>query len=638
MKLFAKRTTTSLLHTSLLFVFVIAAQASVFAQREMPISTVQGKTNLSPYERQIVRISGIVTARTRNGFFVQTPDARTDKDPMTSEGIYVFTRTDPPAEAVPGNMVLVAGRVEEFRPQADNYGLTITNLVFTPGRDIFSVLSKGNALPKPVVITAEDMRPNTFDQLEKYEGMRVIVEEMTTVAPSGGRVDPRTETVTPDGVFFGVLKGTPRPYREPGMDVRMFFGSVDRDKWKKEIPRLQIFDSNPELIRVDTDEQVGGNAVNIPAKINLKNIVGVLHYAWSRYTIFTDPDAGVKVESSISPLPLPPPGERQFSVAGINIESFFDEEDDPDVREDVATPEAFQKRLTKISRAVREYLQLPDIIGIVEAENIKTLERLAEKINADARAAGIADPKYTAHLFEGNDPRGIDNGYLVKSSRVRVISVKQFGKDERYRNLSTRNEDLLNDRTPIVLEAEIPVPAAAQSLRLTVVNNHLRSLRQVDDPKEGPNVRLKRKLQAEYLARWINERQKADPNERILVIGDLNAFQFSDGLVDVVGTIKGTPAAKDSVLVPTDDLVERDLINLVDMINVAERYSYIFDGSAQTLDHFLVNEPLRRHIAGFGFLRVNADFPQSYRADGGRVERFSDHDPAVGFFSLDPAQ
>ena len=39
---------------------------------------------------------------------------------------------------------------------------------------------------------------------------------------------------------------------------------------------------------------------------------------------------------------------------------------------------------------------------------------------------------------------------------------------------------------------------------------------------------------------------------------------------------------------------------------------------------------------GFGYLRVNADFPESLRNDDSRPERYSDHDPAIALFSLDP--
>ena len=137
------------------------------------------------------------------------------------------------------------------------------------------------------------------------------------------------------------------------------------------------------------------------------------------------------------------------------------------------------------------------------------------------------------------------------------------------------------------------------------------------------------------MAKFVQERQKADPTERIALIGDFNAFQFNDGIMDVIGTIKGKPAAKDQVLFASDDLVNPDLTNLVDLIDKNQQYSYVYGGNAQVLDHFLVTDTMKKHLAGFGYVRVNADFPEAFRGDANRVERFSDHDPAIGYFSFD---
>jgi predicted extracellular nuclease len=128
---------------------------------------------------------------------------------------------------------------------------------------------------------------------------------------------------------------------------------------------------------------------------------------------------------------------------------------------------------------------------------------------------------------------------------------------------------------------------------------------------------------------------KQDPTERIAVIGDFNAFQFNDGILDVIGTIKGRPAGKDEVLKPSEDLVDPDLTDLVDVINEKDRYSYSFDGNGQVLDHILISDALKNHVSGFGYARVNADFPEVFRNDADRVERFSDHDPASAFFTFD---
>ncbi|HMS08356.1 MAG TPA: hypothetical protein PKE66_02640 [Pyrinomonadaceae bacterium] len=605
------------------------------AQREYPIAAIQGSRNISTLENQFVRASGVVTARLRNGFFIQTPDGQTDNDPKTSEGIFVFTRAEPPPDAVPGNAVTVSGRVTEFRPGNVLATLTITEISYTQGRDFFAVTAKSVALPKPVVLSPDDFKPNSVDQLEKYEGMRVAVTTMSVVAATGGRVDAKTETVESDGTFFGVLKGFPRPFREPGLEPLFFLTSPDREKWKKDFPKIPIFDGNQELIRVDTRSQISSTPMNVMAGQELKDVTGVLHYGFGRYTILTDAGAPPAVAGGIRPLPLPPPTERQFSIAAMNIETFVDDEDDPNIREDVATKEAFEKRVKKVSRAINELASRPDIIAVVEAENLNVLRQLAKAVNAGAVAAGLPDPKYEAFLEEGNDGRSIDVGFLVKGSRVTVRSAKQLGKNERFSEPGGRGDAILHDRPPFVIEAEIRDEKTGTPFRLTVMSNHLKSLRGITDERDGPRVRAKRALQAEYIAKWVNERQKADPNERIVIAGDLNAFQFNDGLVDIIGTLTGKPTPKDAVLASSPDLIERDLINLVDLIQAAQKYSYVFDGSAQSLDHIIINEPMRKHLNGFGYLRVNADFPKAFRADGERIEGFSDHDVAVAYFTLD---
>jgi uncharacterized protein len=629
-----------ILHIGVAVLFLVA---SISAQREAAIGEVQGSKNESALEGQTVRATGIVTARYRTGFFIQTPDDKVDADPNTSEGIFVFTGAPvpwrpPPLEATIGALVTVTGKVEEFRPRADANTLSITEISM-PGADGLRVISTANPLPKPYVLTVADFKSRSVDQLERFEGMRVAIAEMTVIAPTGGRVDVKTASAEGNGTFYGVVKGVARPFRTPGFDLGefLFLDQKEKDKMKAAVPKLQIFDSNPERLRIESGAQLGAKELNAPSNIDLKGVTGVLHYSYRTNTIFIDPDAKIEVSSSRKTVPLPATTARQFSVAGMNLENFFDDKDDPDIKEDVVTAEAFQRKSTKIAAAIRDYMAMPDVIGVVEAENLDGLKRLADRINKDAVAAGKLDPKYDAYLVDGNDGRGIDVGFLVKTSRMKVLESKQFGKSEKYKNPNTGEDNFLNDRPPLLLRVSIDDAKTGKPFEFTVVANHLKSFLGFTDPKQMDNVRLKKKLQAEFLARWVEERQKANPAERIILLGDFNAFQFNDGVMDMIGTIKGKPSPKDSVLIASDDLVTRDLIDLVDAIAAGQRYSYVFDGNAQVLDHVIINEPLRRHINGFGYVRVNADFPESMRNDETRPERYSDHDPAVAYFSLDEA-
>ena len=610
---------------------VFAFSTAAFAQKERTIGEVQGDKNASPFVGDSVKLTGVVTARLKSGFFIQSPDDKTDGNAATSEGIYVYTGNEAAGEATIGNLVAVSGTIVEFRPKNEPASLPLTELSVKRGTDSVNVISKKNALPKPVILTEADFKSNQIDQLEKYEGMRVQINALTVVSPTNGRVDDKNAASSSDGVFFGVLKGMPRPFRAPGMDVYNYYFSKDKDDLKKNSPKLPIFDSNPEAIRFDSDEQLGAPALDVTVRAEIRNLVGVMHYGYQKYTIL--PDAGAKPEigNLIKSVPLPAPTDRQFSVVGMNLENFFDNEDDPSMKEDLVTLEGFEKRLKKISAAVRNYMRAPDVIGIIEVESLPVLKKLADRLNADALAANQPNPKYEAYLIDGNDGRGIDVGYLVKTSRVSVVEVKQLSKDVKISFVTGKGDENLHDRPPLLLKATILDPKTNQPFAFTVVVNHLKSLLGY----ETDRVRVKKKMQAEDLAKFVQERQKADPTERIVLVGDFNAFQFPDGVLDVIGTIKGKPAAKEQILMASEDLVNPDLTNLVDLIKEDQRYSYVYDGNAQTLDHMLVTETMKKHLAGFGFARLNADFPETYRGDAARAERFSDHDPAIAYFSFD---
>lgn len=275
-------------------------------------------------------------------------------------------------------------------------------------------------------------------------------------------------------------------------------------------------------------------------------------------------------------------------------------------------------------------LQTPDVIGVVEVENLSALQSLAAKVNSDT--AGVTN--YTAYLTEGNDIGGIDVGFLVDANRVTVASVTQFGKTATFTNPDTLALETLNDRPPLLLEASIPRPDASL-YEFTVIVNHFRSLIGVEtDDASGRRVRAKRAAQAEYLADLVQTRQTADPTEKIIVIGDFNAFEVNDGYVDVIGTILGTPAPASEVVDPTSDLLNPNMTNLIETLPANVRYSYSFDGNAQVLDHSIVNAAMLPSLSQFAVGHLDADFPEIFRSDSNRPERISDHDAPVAYFDL----
>jgi uncharacterized repeat protein (TIGR01451 family)/fimbrial isopeptide formation D2 family protein len=345
------------------------------------------------------------------------------------------------------------------------------------------------------------------------------------------------------------------------------------------------------------------------------------------------------------------PAGNEFTVASYNLERFFDDVNDPGIGEPVLTAAAFDNRLNKASLGIRNHLGAPDVLGVVEIENLSTLQALAARISADAIAAAQPDPEYDAYLVEGNDVGGIDVGFLVKTAevspgvpRVAVNAVVQENAGELFVNADSSTE-LLNDRPSLRLDAVVNDPNG-ETFPVTVIVNHLRSLIDVNSIAPGSNgwatagerVRAKRLQQAESLANLVEARQTVDPSENIILVGDFNAYEFNDGLADSMNVIAGTPPPDNETAVPGDgiDLVTPDLDNLFDTPPPAERYSFIFDGQTQNIDHVLVNGALAAATVArrVEHPRINADFPAVDRNDPGTPRRLSDHDPVVGFFAV----
>jgi predicted extracellular nuclease len=598
------------------------------AAADVPIHGIQGAGASSPLVGQSVTTTGVVTALRTNGFYLQALDGEADADPATSEGVLVFTSSAPPAAAAVGNRVRVSGSVLEYRPSADPASPPLTEI---GGGVSVALLSSGNPLPAPVLLTSADLSPaGPADRLERYEGMRVHVPALLVVAPTGGSVDEANATGRSNGVLVGVLPGTPRPFREAGADplTPLPAGSPCC------VPR---FDGNPERLRVDTDGLAGRAPLDVASGTTLQDVVGPLDYGFRTYTLL--PESRPVATGSPAARAVPVPSSGELTVGSLNLQRFFDAEDDGEGT--TLTPTAFSARLAKAALAIRTFLRTPDVLAVVEVEDLPTLRALAARLSADALAAGAPDPAYQAFLEGGNDPGGIDVGFLV-ASRVAVLSVVQEGKGATYTDPTTGSPATLNDRPPLVLTARWAAPGGTD-LVFTVVANHLRSLNDSElDSTTGRRVRAKRQAQAEYLATLLARLQAEGGGAPLLAVGDFNAFELSDGLVDVIGTVCGAPAPASEVVVNRSvDLVEPDLVDLcaVDaLVAPSERYSYVYDGNAQLLDHALASAATLPLVRGVAFARLGADFPESMRGDAARPERLADHDGLVVRLGLSPEE
>ena len=583
-----------------------------------PINQIQGAGLTSPIANGTsVTTEGIVTGIKNNGFFIQSSNAEADANANTSEGILVFTGTGlVPASVVVGARVRVIGNVKEFIPSTDLAQPPTTEL---ESPLTISQLSLGNPLPTPVAITAINPA-GSFNQLENLEHMRVSIANMVVVAGTRGFKNEVNATGSTNGIFWATLPGVARPRREPGIDIR----DVLLPETPVGVPR---FDSNPETLRVDSDGLLTAIARDLVSGQEIGAQTGVLDYGLRFYTFLPDPGQNPSITAPAAATIATPAGAAEFTIASYNMERFFDDINDPATSDAVLTPAAYANRLSKASQQIRVNLAAPDILSVIEMENLTTLQALATKISSDG------GPTYTAYLVEGNDVGGIDVGFLVKTSfvvgttpRVTVGSVTQLGLTATYLNPTTNTQDLLNDRPPLVLIATVNF-AAGGSANVTVVVNHLRSFLGVTDPVDGARIRAKRLAQAEFVANLVQARQAADANERIVVLGDFNAFEFNDGFVDTIGTIIGAPTPASMVTLAGADLVNPNLTRLIDP---AADYSYSFDGFIQSIDHIMVSQGLINNSTARSLvhIKMNADFPEVNRSNYavGADTRLSDHD------------
>jgi predicted extracellular nuclease len=545
---------------------------------------IQGAGLASPLAGQRRRTEGnVVTAVFSDGFFIQ---ARTgDGNPETSDGLFVFTGA-PPTVAV-GNEVKATGKVTEF--------FDMTEL---DADEEVVVTASGLPLPTPATFDASTPSPDQPlppIELERYEGMLVRVLNGTVSSPTNQ---------------FGeasVVAAPQRAFREPGI-VR------------PGLPGLPVWDGNPEIFEIDTDRYAAAPGLDLAGGATV-TAEGPLAFSFSDYQIWP---TALEVEGAIAVRPVRARQAGEFTVGSQNFLRLFDTANDPDTDDPVPTPQQYADRLAKLSLHVRHALGSPDVLAVQEVENLGALEALAARIRAGDPAVS-----YDAYLSEGNDIGGIDVGFLVRDT-VRVESVVPFGKDDVF-EFPGAPAAPLNDRPPLVLRGTYVGNGAA--FPIAVMDVHQRSLSGIEG-NDAARVRAKRHEQALRLSRFLDGLQDAEPGLRLVVIGDFNAFEFTDGYVDVMGQVTGHPDPQGALL-PASDEISADLTNQTLNMPAEERYSFVFDGTAQSLDHALTSQALDPWIRGAEHSRGNADAPFGFDVDPTTSLRSSDHDGTVLFVMSD---
>ena len=519
----------------------------------------------------------VVTAVGAGGFFIQTPTARSDDDDDTSDGIFVV-HTGLPSVAV-GDIVDVVGTVEEF------FGFTRIDATTADGS--VTVDSSNAALPDPVEFSAvrpstDPASPSCAIEYECYEGMRV---RMALGAVASGSQHFRSDPVAE----MYVTATASRPFREKGVAYPGAAGD----------PGVPVWDGNPEVFELDPDKLGLPNVSWVPG--TTFSAAGVLGYEFGGWELWPT-ELARKTNGPSLPRAVRARGAGEVTVASLNLLNL----------RGGASP----TKLGKLSSLVRGVLGSPDVVAVQEVYGLAALENLAARIMAE-------DPnvRYAAHVqAPGDTSQAV--GFLTRSD-VTVNSVTEHGRSETFVDPRDSSVDTLHDRPPVLLDA-----AVGGYLEFSVIVSHNRSLSDIDDTARGGWIRTKRLEQAQSVARLAQSLQTS----KLLIVGDYNAYQFTDGYVDVVGQIAGSVTASENVL-SGPDLVNPNLKNLVDDLPGSQRYSFVFQGNAQALDHALVNQEMAGSVREMRYARGNADAAGADADRAGSALAASDHDGFVVYLS-----
>ena len=606
------------------------------------IGVIQGDGDASPYAGQTVTTTGnVVTLVDGNNFYIQDPAG--DGNPDTSDAIYVYRGgASSPVVAV-GDIVDVTGSISEFNGTTE-FGSPLTVTVTGTGGSIAPVfLNSTMPSPDPTAPVCHGTLPvgNVGEgNWECLESMIVSFDGVVVGATSGGYTADATHPGSP-GSFYATVGGIARPFREAGVLYPGLGGTIP------------VWDGNPEITEIYLGKGYNGTSVaayNAGQTFAAQAVVGDFSGGYELYPfVFTPGSTPDTVQ------PVADSAAGTLTIGSQNMLHFFNDVADsgsidtctPGSEDTCPDSTQFGIRLAKLSLQVRNVLKAPAVIGVQEVENVATLQSLASRINAD-------DPSltYMPYLQEGNDIGGIDVGFLVRGD-VTVNAVTQIGKDTQTDDgCSGASPCLLNDRPPLLLDASF----AGQRFAVLVIHN--RSLNGV----ETARVQRKRLEQAQYVGAIAQAWQtgtggnvaltapdahvtlgasgetvpNADGSVPLVIVGDYNAYEFTDGYADVTGQIKGTAVQADNLTwetpVTTPTLYDAGLTT-----DPATRYSFAFDGYVQELDHALLTSAAWADFVKLQNAHGNADTSEAGPEviDPSTPARSADHDGQVLTLTID---
>ncbi len=546
----------------------------------IPVPVLQGQGFRSAWEGQTVTTRGEVT-----GFFEGNysaggvfdgffiQDPGGDGDPATSDGIFVHHRTLDIPVNV-GDWLEVRGVIQEF----DEYDQAACD---------------GDACLTQIAVTlAADVQ--------------VLPARKTPLALTAVELTPPGDPLAAD-LYFEALEGMLVDLPVNGTVVGpTSYGAVQvlrADAGTERVLRASPYEGMPFSVRHwERFGEIGGAAApNLIVGSIIAPASGPLGFSYGDYMLLTQ--AGSPWSALFEqPLPdsvpfWPDPQVDEFTVATFNTYN-FDGDDDASKR-------------AKIVKTI-DQMNDPAFLALQEIAASEVITDLL----TDLAAAGYA------YDYAASYPDSFGHGAALiwrTDLLTDVVWSIDYQGCSPYGSSSADYDPLWDfcramgeypifPRRPVVVTGTLLLDSG--NLAITAIANHLKS------KLGGSPSDLQRLAQGEYLNQLAAQFQ-AEGQPYVLVMGDLNDFEDSPPL---------TALYANGVL--TNTWFTRP---------AEERYSYIYHGVSQILDHVLVSPALAQWLAQMGPLHFNADYPYNpYSSLGNVVWRASDHDPVAATFSLPP--
>jgi LPXTG-site transpeptidase (sortase) family protein len=577
--------------------------ANVCSAAYTPIHDIQGNGTSSPIVNTVVTTQGVVTGylSTFGGFYIQDQAANYDADPLTSEGVFVYSTAYPVAV---GDYVRVTGKVTEYQTVTE-LG-TITNVTKCQAVTPLSVTSL--TLPLPVGAT-----------LEPYEGMYVQFVNPFVVAQN---------------YFLG-------RYGQMHISTRRFFNPTNgQGDTTDEFLRSSIVlddgksSQNPSptpYMGADNTVRAGDTlAAGLTGYIDqgsINSTAGIYGYRLQPVP------ASVSI-SRTNPRPSAPSiAGSTLKVVGFNVENYFVTIDKSPYpvgspyyyisSSDNNTPRGADSATEFTRQRNKLFAGLvainPDVFGVTELEAWTGAASQADFVAGLNAAPGVSGTyAFIPDPATGYGSDAIKNGLFYKVGSVTPVGPSMSSTDPIYK------------RAPIA-QTFVDNNGAVFS----VIVNHFKSKGSCPTDSSDPEAEhgqgcwnVTRVAEATALLAFIEQVKTASGDPDVLVIGDLNSYGVED---------------------PINTLTSGGLINEMSFVPAADRYSYIFDGYSGYLDHALASASMHFQVMGVQPWHINSDEPSiidyntefkgtgSYPPDlySADAYRASDHDPIVIGLALD---